>query len=87
MPTSLVCLLQIVFDLLSNLPTEIAKREIPAILKQVKFTGGLRYNESKQLYRQVEPGIPDYGGTPTPSVTAAWHELVSSMYNKIQTHF
>lgn len=65
---------------LPNSQTEIAKREIPATLKQIRFTGGLRYNESKQLYREIEPGMPDYTGLPTPEVDAAWHKLVSSTY-------
>jgi hypothetical protein len=60
--------------------TGIAQREVPAITKQIRFTGGLRYNESKQLYRQIEPGIPNYAGVPTPEIDAAWHEIISSMY-------
>jgi hypothetical protein len=59
---------------------EIAKKEIHAHWKQTKFTGGLRYNESKQLYRQIEAGMPDYAGIPTPEVDSAWHELISSMF-------
>jgi hypothetical protein len=74
------------FDLLTNLRTEIAKREIPATSKQIKFTGGLRYNETKQLYRQIEHGIPDYAGIPTPAVDSAWHELISSMHTQNWTH-
>ncbi|OKL61631.1 hypothetical protein UA08_03512 [Talaromyces atroroseus] len=57
---------------------EIAKREIPATLKQIRFTGGLRYNESKQLYREIELGVPDYSGIPTPEIDAAWHDLIST---------
>lgn len=58
---------------------DIAKKEIPATLKHVRFTGGLRYNETKHLYREIEPNQVDYVGHPTPEIESAWEELISSM--------
>ncbi|KAH8900092.1 hypothetical protein GQ53DRAFT_836057 [Thozetella sp. PMI_491] len=57
---------------------EIAQREVSATTKRVLFTGGLRYNESKYLYREVELGIPDYAGFPTPEIDAAWEAIIST---------
>jgi hypothetical protein len=45
---------------------------------QVKFSGGLKWDETKQLVRQIDPTTPDYGGIPTPEIDAAWLELISS---------
>ncbi|KAL6909222.1 hypothetical protein GGI43DRAFT_429816 [Trichoderma evansii] len=57
---------------------EIAKRESAPAQIRTRFTGGLRYNSSKQLFRQLEPNQPDYVGFPTPEIDAAWDELIST---------
>ena len=54
---------------------EPVKREVPATLKQVRFTAGLKYNESHQLGRIIDPTKPQYVGIPTPEIDVAWREL------------
>ena len=62
-------------------PKVPAKREIPATSKQVRFTAGLRFNESGQLYRPVDPTRPVYVGTPTAEMDTAWEDLTRSESN------
>jgi hypothetical protein len=62
---------------------EIAQREVPARTVQVKFSGGLKWDETSHLIRQIDPTIPDYGGIPSPEIDAAWQELISSELAKI----
>lgn len=50
------------------------------ITKPTKFTGGLTYNETKQLHRQIDPNLPDYAGFPTTEIDLAWKKLISSEY-------
>ena len=50
--------------------------------KQVKFTAGLKYNETGHLYRPVDPTFPAYVGTPTEEMDAAWHSLSGSKFNR-----
>lgn len=57
---------------------EIAQREAPTVTKRIKFTGGLGFNESHQMYRQIDPNILDYVGFPTPEIDAAWAEITES---------
>jgi hypothetical protein len=59
-------------------PTEPATREIPTTLKEVKFTAGLKFNESGGLELIIDPALPAYVGTPTPEMDALWHELTES---------
>jgi hypothetical protein len=62
------------------LQVEVAKKEIPDEYVQIKFAGGLRFNESGQLYRELDEDVPDYAGTPTLEIEAAWRDLISSEY-------
>ncbi|KAJ2982629.1 hypothetical protein NQ176_g1258 [Zarea fungicola] len=57
---------------------EIARKELLPNHVRTRFTGGLRYNSSKALIRQIEPGQPDYVGFPSPEIDAAWHRLIST---------
>ena len=68
----------------SNVATEVARKEVPTTNKRVRFTGGLRYNEIKQLFRQIEPGTIDYVDFPSPEIDAAWEALISSSYQAIR---
>lgn len=58
------------------------KKEIAPISKTVRFTAGLRYDESRELVRTSHPGLPDYVGTPTPELDAAWEDLMGGMSTK-----
>ncbi|EXJ58084.1 hypothetical protein A1O7_05508 [Cladophialophora yegresii CBS 114405] len=57
---------------------EIAQREVPERTLQVQFSGGLKWDETSHLIREIDPTIPDYGGIPTPEIDAAWQELIST---------
>ncbi|OAL29030.1 hypothetical protein AYO22_02466 [Fonsecaea multimorphosa] len=47
-------------------------------LEIVKFSGGLKWDETSHLIRQIDPTIPDYGGIPSPEIDAAWQALIST---------
>lgn len=55
---------------------ETVKKEIAPVSKKIRFTAGLRYNESRDLVRTVHPGLPEYVGTPTLELDAAWEDLI-----------
>lgn len=61
---------------------ETVKKEIPATTKRVRFTAGLRYNEQQELVRPVHPDLPEYVGTPSPEVDAAWKDLMGGKVPK-----
>jgi hypothetical protein len=62
-----------------SIRAEIVKREIPSVPLQIQVKDGLRWNESKQLFRQRDPDSKfDYAGIPTPEIDAAWAALVPS---------
>lgn len=42
---------------------------------QVRFTGGLYYDERGKPYRQIPEGFPQYVGEPTPEIDQAWAKL------------
>lgn len=49
----------------------------PAVqLHQIRFTGGLLYDENGTLYRNVNPEEPSYVGSPTEDMDAAWEALI-----------
>lgn len=56
--------------------TETVQNEISAISKQIRFSAGLRYNESQELVRTSSSGHKDYVGDPSPEVESAWEELM-----------
>ena len=53
--------------------------------KQLQFTGGIFYNESRQLNRVVATDGPDYAGFPSEEIDAAWHTILTRMYSGIKT--
>ena len=55
---------------------ETLKNEIPATTKRVRFTAGLVYNEDRELVRTHHPDQPEFVGTPTPELDAAWKDLM-----------
>jgi hypothetical protein len=62
---------------------DTVKKEILAETVEVRFTAGLLYNEHRELYRPTAPGRPEYVGTPTPELDAAWENLVGGMSSTI----
>jgi hypothetical protein len=52
-----------------------AKASIKA--EQVTFTGSLRYNATtKEIYREIDLSQPQYVGSPSPEIDAAWDRLL-----------
>ncbi|CEJ87111.1 hypothetical protein VHEMI04306 [[Torrubiella] hemipterigena] len=45
-------------------------------VKQVKFTGGIKFAEDGTAYRHVEPGTTQYVGKPSDEIDLAWEELI-----------
>ncbi|TGO44298.1 hypothetical protein BCON_0553g00050 [Botryotinia convoluta] len=45
-------------------------------LKQVKFYGGIRFDDNEKQYITVHPDEPAYVGPPTPEMDDAWQALV-----------
>ncbi|KAI0964835.1 hypothetical protein F4678DRAFT_367028 [Xylaria arbuscula] len=43
---------------------------------QVKFTGGLKFDENGTTYRAVEPGVPQYVGEPSDELDRRWRSLI-----------
>lgn len=48
-------------------------------VKQVKFTGGIKFAEDGTAYRHVEPGTTQYVGKPSDEIDLAWEELIRGM--------
>lgn len=48
-------------------------------LHKVKFYGGVVFDENGTVSLSYEPGQPDYFGTPSLSVEAAWDKLLNRM--------
>ncbi|KUI69556.1 hypothetical protein VM1G_04721 [Cytospora mali] len=53
-------------------------REIVQV-KETVFMGGLVYDDNDNLHRETLPGQPQYVGTPSPEVDAAWNQLLSPL--------
>lgn len=52
-----------------------AKASIKA--EQVTFTSSLKYNATtKEIYREIDHSQPQYVGTPSPEIDAAWDTLL-----------
>jgi len=58
---------------------EGAKREIVPTVKEVTFTGGLKIKPDVGLYREIDPHLPIYVGSPTPEIDAAWAAITDPM--------
>lgn len=63
-------------DWILLVPSETVGKEIPATTKRVRFTAGLVYDENRELVRTHHPDQPEFVGTPTPEVDAAWDDLM-----------
>ncbi|GAD95132.1 metallopeptidase MepB [Paecilomyces variotii No. 5] len=61
---------------LTHLLQNTVKKEVTGETLEVRFTAGLLYDENRELYRPTAPGRPEYVGTPTPELDAAWKDLV-----------
>lgn len=48
-------------------------------LKQVKFIGGLKFDENGTTYRSIEPGATQYVGEPSEEIDRAWRQLIQGM--------
>ncbi|THV45576.1 hypothetical protein BGAL_0473g00050 [Botrytis galanthina] len=46
----------------------------------VRFTGGLHYHKNGTLYREAIEGEPQYVGSPSPEIDAAWNQLLKGQY-------
>lgn len=56
-----------------------AKASIKA--EQVTFTSSLKYNATtKEIYREIDHSQPQYVGTPSPEIDAAWDTLLHGQY-------
>ncbi|KAK2013578.1 hypothetical protein LZ32DRAFT_529941 [Colletotrichum eremochloae] len=44
------------------------------------FTGGLYFTENDTLYREIIKGEPQYVGTPSPEIDAAWDRLLNGTF-------
>ncbi|KAK1755404.1 hypothetical protein QBC47DRAFT_360330 [Echria macrotheca] len=52
-------------------------KELPPVYREELFEPTLRFNTSHRIYR---PHLtPDYVGTPTPEIDAAWEELIGAV--------
>ncbi|KAJ5113792.1 hypothetical protein N7456_002326 [Penicillium angulare] len=62
-------------------PTDLktVQNEIPAVPKQIRFSAGLRYNESHELVRTGSSGRKEYVGDPSPELESAWEEIMGAV--------
>ena len=45
-------------------------------MKNVKFTGTLKIVDGIGLIRETNPLLPEYVGSPTPEIDAAWDDII-----------
>ncbi|GKT97831.1 hypothetical protein FLAG1_00169 [Fusarium langsethiae] len=66
----------------NNYPADfVSKEPVPLKLKTTNFDDLLRYNTtSHQVYREMDPSLPEYFGTPSPAIDAAWEKLLRYQY-------
>ncbi|KAK6707500.1 hypothetical protein SNK04_008483 [Fusarium graminearum] len=59
----------------------VSKEPVPLKLKITNFDDLLRYNTtSQQVYREMDPSLPQYFGTPSPAIDEAWEKLLHYQY-------
>ena len=63
-------------SVLNFMDLETVQNEIPAISRQVRFSAGLRYNESQELVRTSSPGRKEFVGDPSQELDSAWEEIM-----------
>ena len=44
---------------------------------QVRFTGAAAFHENGSAYRVMQPGAPQYVGTPSAEIDDAWKALIT----------
>ncbi|EUC26780.1 hypothetical protein COCCADRAFT_113398 [Bipolaris zeicola 26-R-13] len=64
--------------------TEIHPNQNTLALHKVKFYGGVVFDENGTVSLSYEPGQPDYFGTPSLSVEAAWDKLLNHRFIKVE---
>ncbi len=50
------------------------------------FTGGLKYHPNDTLYREIEPGQPQYVGRASPAIDKAWNDLLMREFIEGEQH-
>jgi hypothetical protein len=62
-----------------KLTFRVAALATPAIhVEQIRFTGGIKFDDNGTMYRAIEPGA-QYVGRPGPVLDENWDKLIGSM--------
>ncbi|KAL6924720.1 hypothetical protein FSHL1_001970 [Fusarium sambucinum] len=67
---------------INKYPADFVSNEpVPLKLKTTNFDDLLRYNTtSHQVYREMDPSLPQYFGNPSPAIDATWKKLLRYQY-------
>ncbi|CAI7582533.1 unnamed protein product [Penicillium palitans] len=49
-------------------------------VSQIKFTGGIKFDDNGSMYRDATAPGPSYVGPPSPQLDAAWDQMIGTRY-------